>query len=66
MHDEVAAHNLKNPFQPIHSPSRELRVVCMVLLLPSTVMDSWYRFYRRQVPSKDKKDIKTLKELGEV
>jgi hypothetical protein len=25
----------------------------------------WYEFYRRQVPSKDAGDIKTLKELGE-
>jgi hypothetical protein len=28
-------------------------------------MGSWYQFYRRQVPSKDAEDIKTLKELGE-
>ena len=58
MHDEVAAHNLKNPFQPIHDPSLEL--VGMVLLLLS-----WYRLYRRQMPSKDEEDMKTFKQLGE-
>jgi hypothetical protein len=58
MHDEVAAYNLKNPFQPIHDPAKEL--VSMVLLLLS-----WYRLYRRQMPSKDEEDIATLKVLGE-
>jgi hypothetical protein len=53
-----AAHNLKNPFQPIHNPSQELVSMSLLLL-------SWYLLYRRQMPSKDEEDIKTLKELGE-
>ena len=55
MQDEVAAHNLSNPFQPIHDPSRQLVGMALLLL-------SWYRLYRRQMPSKDEEDIKKLKE----
>jgi hypothetical protein len=58
LQDEVAAHNLSNPFQLIHDPSKELVGMALLLL-------SWYRLYRRQMPSKDEDDIKKLKELGD-
>jgi hypothetical protein len=55
----VAAHNLKNPFQATHNPSREL--VGMVFLLLSCT----HGIVSIGSTSKDEEDIKTLRELGE-